>query len=238
MCDSLWPHGLQHTRLLCLPLSPGVCSNSCLLSRWCYLTILYSATTFSFCLLSQNVSQHQVFSSESALHIRWPKYWSFSFSTSLSYEYSWLISFRIDWFDLLVLQGTLKSLLQDRSSKTSILQCSAPFMEPGTKTLPQVLIWVSPCTTHIHFLCSIRCMEGFLDGSVDKDSSCNAVDLGLISGLRRSGGGNGNPLVFLPGESMDRGAWRATVQRVAKSWIQLTKHTQVHWGRGQERGWG
>ena len=80
-------------------------------------------------------------------------------------------------------------------------------------------------------------MEGFPDCSVDKDSSCNAVDLGLISGLGRSpGGGNGNPLVFLPGESMDRGAWRATVQRVAKNWIQLTKHTQVHWGRGQERG--
>ena len=180
----------------------------------------------------------RVFSTELALCIRWPNYWHFNFSINPCNEYLGLISFRIDWFDLLVLQGTLKSLLQDRSSKTSILQCSAPFMEPGTKTLPQVLIWVSPCTTHIHFLCSIRCMEGFLDGSVDKDSSCNAVDLGLISGLRRSGGGNGNPLVFLPGESMDRGAWRATVQRVAKSWIQLTKHTQVHWGRGQERGWG
>ena len=70
----------------------------------------------------------RVFSSESALHIRWPKYWSFSFSISLSYEYSGLISFRIDWLDLLAVQGTLKSLPQHHSSKVSILQCSAFFM--------------------------------------------------------------------------------------------------------------
>ena len=68
------------------------------------------------------------FSSESALHIRWPNYWSFSFSISPSNEYSGLISFRIDWFDLLAVQGTLKSLLQHYSSKTSILWCSAFFM--------------------------------------------------------------------------------------------------------------
>ena len=69
----------------------------------------------------------RVFSSESALHIRQPKYWSFGFSISLSNEYSGLISFRIDWFDLLVVQGTLKSLLQHHSSKVSILRCSAFF---------------------------------------------------------------------------------------------------------------
>ena len=65
-----------------------------------------------------NLSQHQVFSNESALHIRWPKYWRFSFSISPSNEYSGLISFRIDWFDLLAVQGTLKSLLQYYSSKS------------------------------------------------------------------------------------------------------------------------
>ena len=65
-----------------------------------------------------------VFSNESVLHIRWPKYWSFSFSTSLFNEYSGLISFRIDWFDLLAVQGTLKSLLQHHSSKSSVLQQS------------------------------------------------------------------------------------------------------------------
>ena len=69
----------------------------------------------------------RVFSSESALRIRWPKYWSFSFSISPFSEYSGLISFRIDWFDLLAVQGTLKSLLQHHSSKASILQCSAFF---------------------------------------------------------------------------------------------------------------
>ena len=70
----------------------------------------------------------RVFSSESALRIRWPEYWSFSFSISPSKEYSGLISFRIHWFDLLAVQGTLKSLLQHQSSKTSILRRSAFFM--------------------------------------------------------------------------------------------------------------
>ena len=68
-----------------------------------------------------------VFSNESALHIRWPKYWSFSFNTSPSNEYPGLISFRMDWLDLLAVQGTLKSLLQHHSSKASILQCSVFF---------------------------------------------------------------------------------------------------------------
>ena len=75
-----------------------------------------------------NPSQHRVFSNESALRMRWPKYWSFSFSISPSNEYSGLISFRMDWLDLLAVQGTLKSLLQHHSSKTSIFQCSAFFI--------------------------------------------------------------------------------------------------------------
>ena len=70
----------------------------------------------------------RVFSSESVLRIRWPKYWSFSFSISPSNEYSGLISFRMDWLDLLAVQGTRKSLLQHHSSKASVLQCSAFFM--------------------------------------------------------------------------------------------------------------
>ena len=70
----------------------------------------------------------RVFSNESALHIRQPKYWSFSFSINPSNEYSGLISFRMDWLDLLVVQGALKSLLQHHSSKSSILQCSAFFI--------------------------------------------------------------------------------------------------------------
>ena len=74
-----------------------------------------------------NLFQHQVFSNESALCIRWPKYWSISFSISPSNEHPGLISFRMDWLDLLSVQGTLKSLLQHHSSKTSILRCSALF---------------------------------------------------------------------------------------------------------------
>ena len=69
----------------------------------------------------------RVFSNEPALHIRWPKYWNFSFSISPSNEYPGLISFRMDWLDLLAVQGTLKSLLQYHSSKASILRCSASF---------------------------------------------------------------------------------------------------------------
>ena len=77
-----------------------------------------------------NLSQHQGLSYESVLHIRWPEYWSFRFSISPSNEYSGLISFRMDWLDLLAIQGTLKSLLQHHSSKASILQCSAFLMVP------------------------------------------------------------------------------------------------------------
>ena len=72
-----------------------------------------------------NLSQHQGFSNKSVFHIRWPQYWSFSFNISTSNEHSGLISFRMDWLDLLAVQGTLKSLLQHHSSKASILQCSA-----------------------------------------------------------------------------------------------------------------
>ena len=82
----------------------------------------------SLLLLPSVFSNIRVFSNELALHIRWPNYWSFSFSISPSNEYSGLISFRNDWFDLLAVQGTLKSLLQHHSSKASILWCSAFFM--------------------------------------------------------------------------------------------------------------
>ena len=82
----------------------------------------------SLLLLPSIFHSIKVFSNELTLCIRWPEYWSFSFSISPSNEYSGLISFRIDWFDFLEIQGTLKSLLQHHSSKASILQCSAFFM--------------------------------------------------------------------------------------------------------------
>ena len=81
-----------------------------------------------FLLLPSIFPSIRVFSKESVLHIRWPKYWSFSFRISLSNEYSGLISFRMDWLDLLAVQGTLKSLLQHHRSKASIFQCSAFFI--------------------------------------------------------------------------------------------------------------
>ena len=122
--DSSWPHGLQHARLSCPLPTPGVCSNSCPSSGWCHPTIL---SCHPLLLLPSVFPSIRVSSRESVLHIRWPKYWSFSFSISLPNEYSGLISFRIDWFDLLEGQGTVKSLLQHHSSKASILQCSAFF---------------------------------------------------------------------------------------------------------------
>ena len=82
----------------------------------------------SLLLLSSTFPRIRVYSNESALHIRWPKYWSFSFSISPSNEYSGLISFRMDWFDLLAVQGTLKNLLQHYNSKASVLRCLAFLM--------------------------------------------------------------------------------------------------------------
>ena len=103
--DSLRPHGQHHTRPPCPLPTPGVYSNSCPLSWWCHPTISSSVIPFSYCL---NLSQHQSLFNESVLHIRWPKYWSFSFSISPSNEYSGLISFRMDWFDLPTVQETLQ----------------------------------------------------------------------------------------------------------------------------------
>ena len=119
MSDSLQPHGLQHTRPPCPSPAPGVYSNSCPLSVTPSNRLILCHLLF----LSPSIFPSiRVFSSQSVLHIRWPKYWSFSFSIHPSYEYSGLISFRMDWLDLLAVQGTLKSLLQHHSSKASILQ--------------------------------------------------------------------------------------------------------------------
>ena len=115
MSNSLWPHRLQHVGLLCPSLSPLVSSNSCALSQWFYLAISSYFTPFSFCLQSFPASR----SFESALCIRWPKFWSFSFSNSPSSEYLGLIS---------LLSKGLISLLQHDNSKSSILQHLAFFM--------------------------------------------------------------------------------------------------------------
>ena len=117
MSDSFWPHGLQQASLLCPSPTSRTCSNSCPSSWWCHPTTSSSVVPFSSHLQSFVAS---VFFSKSFLPIRWPKYWSFSFSLSPFNEYSGLITFRMDWLDLLAVQGTLKSLIQHHSSKASI----------------------------------------------------------------------------------------------------------------------
>ena len=120
--DSLWLHGLQHARPPCQSPMAGVYANPCPLSQWCHPTISCSVVPFSSCPQS-----FPVFSNESAPHIWWPKYWSFSFNISPSNEHLGLISIGMDWLDLLAVQGTLKSL-QHHSSKASFLWCSAFFI--------------------------------------------------------------------------------------------------------------
>ena len=119
--DTLWCHGLQHTRLPCPSPTPRACTNSCPLSQWCHPTI---SSCHPLVLLPSIFPSIKIFSNESVLRIRWPKYWSLTFSISPSNEYLGLISFRNDWFDLLAVQGTLKTLLQYHSSKASLLQLS------------------------------------------------------------------------------------------------------------------
>ena len=105
LSDSLRPHGLQHSRPPCPSPAAGVYSNPCLLTRWCHPTI--SSSVIPFC--PQSFPGIRVFSNELALCIRWPKYWSFSFSIRPSDEHPGLISFRMDWLDLLAVQGTLRA---------------------------------------------------------------------------------------------------------------------------------
>ena len=123
--DSLRPHGLQHARLPCASPTPGAYSNIS-------IALVMPSNHLILCrplLLPLSIfSSIRVFSNKTVLRIRWPKYWSFSYSISPSNEYSGLISFRVDWLDLLAVQGTLKSLLQHYSSKASILCLSAFFI--------------------------------------------------------------------------------------------------------------
>ena len=153
MSDSLQLHGLQHTRLFCHTLSPGVCSDSYSLSQWCYLITSSSAARFSFCLQSFPESgsflMSPLFKSGACVlscfsHLRlfatpwtevmWTKYWNFNFNISPSNKYSGFTSFETDWFDLLAVQGTLKSLLQ----------------QPQFKSINSVALNSLQSTSHIH----------------------------------------------------------------------------------------
>ena len=126
--DSLSPCGLQHSRPLCPSPFPGICPSSSPLHQWCHSTISSSLVPFSSCLRSFPASES--FPMSQFFCIRWPKYWSFSFSISPSNEYSGSISFRIDYFNLLAVQRTHKSFLQHHSSQALVLQHSAFFYGP------------------------------------------------------------------------------------------------------------
>ena len=121
-CPTLQPHGLQHARLPCPSPTPGA------LFKLTSIELVIPSNHLILCrpllLLPSIFPSIRVFSNESVLHIRWPKYWNFSFHISPSNEYSGLISFRMNWLDLLAVQWTLKSLLQHHSSKASVHQLS------------------------------------------------------------------------------------------------------------------
>ena len=140
MSSSLQPHGLQYARLPGPWLSPRVCSN------WVSQALQPSHPLLPLLFLPSIFPSLRVFSNELALHIRWLKYWSFSISPSN--EYSELISFRIDWFDLLAVQGILKSLLQHHSLKASILRRLAfvmvylSYLYVTTRKTRALTIWI------------------------------------------------------------------------------------------------
>ena len=124
MSNSLRRHGLHHSKLPCPWPTLRACSHSHSLSQQC----LPTALLFCPLLLPSIFPSIRVFSNESVLHIRWSKYWSFSFNISPSNEYWRLISFKMDWLDLLAAHGTLKSLIQHHNSKASILLHSVLFI--------------------------------------------------------------------------------------------------------------
>ena len=125
MSNSLRQHGQQHSRLPCPSPVPEIVQTHV---HQVGDAIQHLILCHPLLLLPPNPPSIRVFSTESVLLIRWPKYWSFSFSISPSNGYPGLISFRIYWFDLLTVQGTLKSLIRHHSSKVSILRCSTLFM--------------------------------------------------------------------------------------------------------------
>ena len=225
--NSLQPHGLPQCQA-----SLSITNSQSLLKLVSIESIVLS-NYLIFCrplvLLPSIFPSIRVFSNESVLCIRWPKCWSFSFSISPSSAYTGFISFRIDWFDFLAVQGTLKSLLQHHSSKTSILWCSTFFMVQlahlymtAGKTIA-LTIW-----TFVSKVMALlfNMLSSFVGASqvalVVNKQPANAGDVthvGSIPGSGRSPGvGNGNPLQYSWLEnSIDRGAWWATVHRVTKS---------------------
>ena len=161
MSDSLWPHGLQHTRLPCPSPTPKACSNSCPLSQWSHPTISSSVIPFSCLqsfLASGSFPMSQFFTSRGQSI-------GISFSISPSNEYSGLISFRMDWLDLLAVQGTLKSLLQHDSF--SLLLSYSTFQYYLPASIPPFSLFL--------LLQSFQILLQLLPGSSSKFWSCSSV---------------------------------------------------------------
>jgi len=130
--DSLWLHELQHARPLCPSPTPGVHSNSCASSQWCHSAISSSVVSFSSCI----PPSIRIFSNESTLHMRWPKYWSFSFSISPSNEHPGLNSFRMNWLDLLAVQG-----LSTVFSNTTVQKHQFFSAQPSSQSNSHIHTW-------------------------------------------------------------------------------------------------
>ena len=204
MSDSLRPHGLQHAR-------PPVRHHSQSLLKLMSIGSVMPSNHLLLCrplLLPPSIFPSiRVFSNESVLHIRWPKYWSFSLSISPSNGHSGLISFRMDWLDLLAVQGTLESLLQHHRSKASILRCSAfelshPYVLYCWATREGLVIVFSLGCYRLFLL-----MRVYAGGTSGKEFTCQLRRHSPGSG-RSFGVGNGCPLQYSCLENpMDRGAW-------------------------------
>ena len=182
MSDSLWRHEEQHTRPPCPSPPPGVHPNPCPLNWWCQPTISSSVVPFSSC--PQFFPWIGVFSNVSALCIRWPKYWSFSFNISPSNEHLRLIAFRMDWLDVIAVQGTLKSLFQHHSSKASILQCSAFFIVqlsyPYMTTGKTIMLYILETILIIVFISQVTEKSMSLPDDVEETLSRIQVTLYMI----------------------------------------------------------
>ena len=187
--DSLRSHELQHTRPPCSSPTPGAYANSCPLSQWCHPIISSSVVPFSSC--PQSFPKSGSFLNESALLIRWPKYWSFSFNISPSSEHPGLISFRVDWLDLLAVQGTLKSLLQHHSSKASMLQHSAFFIVQLSHPYMTRISWngISPAISINKDVTAICHFSPLISGC-DSFFSVNRVQAKLRTTKKSLGGKN------------------------------------------------
>ena len=165
ICSRLMASVITWTSVYLLYASPSITNSQTLLRLMSTKSVMPSNHLIFYCplLLMPSIFPNiRVFSNESVLHIRWPKYWTFSFNISPSNEYSGLISFRIDWLALLAVQGTLKSLLQHQSSKASIFLCSAffivqlshPYMTTGKTIALTRWTFVGKC------LCFLTCCLG------------------------------------------------------------------------------